>query len=235
MYILGIETSTMTGSVAIITEDRLVAEYTLNTKTTHTERLMSAIDHIVTTASLRIQDIDGIAVGLGPGSFTGLRIGVTTAKSLAYSIQKPIVAIPSLDALASQYLFTDLLICPILDARKHEVYTALYRNTGASVARISAYSVIAPEHILREIAEPVLFLGDGVFPYRQDIEITLGQYAHFADAVHLLPRGSLIAKLGCERLMAGEHDDCFALTPLYIRKSDAEIHWEKMTVHQKSI
>ena len=234
MYILGIETSTMTGSVAIITEDRLIAEYTLNTKTTHTERLMSAIDHIVRSASLRIHDIDGIAVGLGPGSFTGLRIGVTTAKSLAYSIQKPIVVIPSLDALASQYLFTDLLICPILDARKREVYTALYRNTGALVARVSAYSVIAPEHILREIEEPALFLGDGVFPYRQDIETTLGQYAHFADAAHLLPRGSLIAKLGCDRLMAGECDDCFALTPLYIRKSDAEIHWEKMKTNQKS-
>jgi tRNA threonylcarbamoyladenosine biosynthesis protein TsaB len=234
MYILGIETSTMTGSVAIITEDRLIAEYTLNTKMTHTERLVSAIDHIVKSASLRIQDIDGIAVSLGPGSFTGLRIGVTTAKSLAYGIQKPIVAIPSLDALASQYLFTDLLICPILDARKQEVYTAFYRNTGALVERISEYFVITPEHILQEIAEPVLFLGDGVFPYRQDIEITLRQYAYFADAAHLLPRGSLIAKLGRDRLIAGEYDDCFALTPLYIRKSDAEIHWEKMNVHPKN-
>lgn len=233
MYILGIETSTMTGSVAIITEDRLIVEYTLNTKTTHTERLLSAIDDIVRAASLRIQDIDGIAVGLGPGSFTGLRIGVTTAKSLAYSIQKPIIAIPSLDALASQYLFTDLLICPILDARKREVYTAFYRNIGALAERVSEYLVIDPIHILREIAEPVLFLGDGVFPYRQDIETTLKQYAHFADAAHLLPRGSLIAKLGYDRLMADKYDDCFALTPLYIRKSDAEIHWEKMKVHSK--
>jgi len=224
MHILGIDTSTMTGSVAILTEDRLIAEYTLNTKTTHTERLMSAIDHIIQSASLCIQDIDGVAVGLGPGSFTGLRIGITTAKSIAYSIQKPIMAIPSLDALASQYLFTDLLICPILDARKREVYTAFYRNTGASVERLSEYSVIAPERILQEITEPVIFFGDGVFPYRQYIETTLGQHAHFADAAHLLPRGSLIAKLGCDRLTAGEHDDCLALTPLYIRKSDAEIH-----------
>ncbi len=234
MYVLGIETSTMTGSVAIMTEDRLIAEYTLNTKTTHTERLLSAIDHIVRAASLCVQDMDGIAVSLGPGSFTGLRIGITTAKSLAHSIQKPVVAIPSLDALASQYLFSDLLICPILDARKREVYTAFYRNTGAVVERISEYSVIAPAHILREIAEPVLFLGDGVFPYRQDIETTLGPYAHFADAAHLLPRGSLIAKLGRDRLIAGEQNDCLALTPWYIRKSDAEIHWEKRNMSSKN-
>jgi tRNA threonylcarbamoyladenosine biosynthesis protein TsaB len=233
MYILGIDTSTMTGSVAIITEERFIAEYTLNTKTTHTERLMAAIDHIVQAASLRIQDIDGIAVGLGPGSFTGLRIGITTAKSLAYSVQKPIVAIPSLDALAAQYLFTNLLICPILDAKKREVYTAFYRNTGAVVERLSEYSVIAPERFLQDIKEPVLFLGDGVFPYRQYIEKTLGPHALFADAAHLLPRGSLIAKRGCDRLMAGDHDDCFTLTPLYIRKSDAEIHWEKAKTNSK--
>jgi tRNA threonylcarbamoyladenosine biosynthesis protein TsaB len=217
----------MTGSVAIITEDCLIAEYSLNTRTTHAERLMSVIDYILRTVSLCIQDIHGIAIGLGPGSFTGLRIGVTTAKSLAYSIQKPIVAIPSLDALASQYLFTDLLICPILDARKQEVYTAFFRNTGSSVEKLSEYSVITPEHVLREITEPVIFLGDGVLRYRQYIETRLGQHALFADAAHLLPRGSLIAKLGCDRLIAGEYDDCFALTPLYVRKSDAEIHWEK--------
>jgi tRNA threonylcarbamoyladenosine biosynthesis protein TsaB len=227
MYVLGIETSTMSGSVAIITADRLIAENTLNTRTTHAERLLSAIDHLLQTVSLSIQQIDGIAVGLGPGSFTGLRIGVTTAKSLAYSIQKPLVGIPSLDALASQYLFTNLLICPMLDARKREVYTALYRNDGAIVERVSEYAVITPEHVLRDLTEPVMFLGDGVFPYRQMIETTLGHHALFADAARMLPRGSLIAKLGCDRLIAGEHDDWFALTPLYIRQSDAEIHWEK--------
>jgi len=188
---------------------------------------MSAIDHLLQAASLGIQEIDGIAVGLGPGSFTGLRIGVTTAKSLAYSIQKPVMAIASLDALAAQYLFTDLLICPMLDARKREVYTAFYRNPGARVERLSDYAVIAPERFLREVTEPVLFLGDGVFPYRQSIEMTLGEYALFADAAHLLPRGSLIAKLGYDRLRAGDYDNCLALTPLYLRKSDAEIHWEK--------
>ncbi len=226
MYILGIETSTMTGSVAICTEERLIAEYTLNTKATHAERLLTAIEHVVQSTSLTIRDLDGIAVAKGPGSFTGLRIGVTTAKSLAYSIQKPIVAVSSLDALASQYLYSDRLLCPFLDARKKEVYTAFYRNTGAHIQRLSEYAVIAPHNVFQEIHEPVVFLGDGVAPYRHQIDEALGELAYFADPAHLLPRGSLVAEIGAKRLLQGEADDCFALTPFYLRKSDAEIHWE---------
>ncbi len=226
MIILGIDTSTMAGSVAIISEDRLLAELTVNTKTTHAERLLSTIDLVVKSASLTIRDLDGIAVSSGPGSFTGLRIGVTTAKGIAYSIHKPIAAIPSLDALASQFLYSKLLICPILDAKKHELYTAFYRNTREEVHRLSEYSAIAPQHLFQAIKEPTLFLGDGVIPYRKQIEAALGEHAFFADPAHLLPRGSLIATLGYERLLAGKHNDCLSLTPCYLRKSDAEIHWE---------
>ena len=233
MYILGIDTSTMTGSIAISTESVLIAEFTLNTKTTHAERLLTAIDQIVQAASLTIRDIDGVAVASGPGSFTGLRIGVTTAKSIAHSIQKPIVAVSTLDALASHYRYTDVLLCPILDARKKEVYTAFYRNVNGEIQRLTEYSVITPENLLKDIQEPVLFLGDGVITYRQQITSILGDQALFADPAHLLPRGSFIAQLGCERLLAGESDDCFALTPLYIRKSDAEIHWEKAHVQNR--
>ncbi len=226
MYILGIETATMTGSVALLSEDRLMAEYTLHSGVTHTERLLSAIDHLMQAAGLTMAALDAIAVSKGPGSFTGLRIGITTAKSLAYSLQTPVVAIPSLDALAAQYVFTPMLLCPILDARKREVYTAFYRNTGAAVQRVSDYAVIAPDLVLQAITEPVLFLGDGVFRYRDIITTTLGALAHFADAAHGLPRAGLIAQLGALRLQHGDTDQCFDLTPLYIRKSDAEIHWK---------
>lgn len=227
MYILGIETSTMTGSVAILKEDRVLAEYTLHTPQTHTERLLHTIHQTLQAVSLSVRDLDGIAVSAGPGSFTGLRIGVTTAKSIAYSIRKPVAAIPSLDALASQYLFCNTLICPMIDARKKEVYAAFYRNSGAQVQRLSEYAVVQPEDFVREITEPALFLGDGVFPYRPVIERLLGEQAIFADPVHLLPRGSCIAKLGYDRFKRGEQDDCFALTPVYLRKSEAEIHWEQ--------
>ena len=230
MYILGIETATMTGSVALITERALVAEETVNTKTTHAERLISAIDHVLAAAALPLREIDGIAVSAGPGSFTGLRIGVTTAKSLAYSLRKPIIAVSSLDALASQFLYSSLLICPILDARKKEVYTACYRNSGAQAQRISDYAVMSPDSLAQAIHEPALFLGDGVFAYRKQLEAALGERALFADPAHLLPRGSLVAKLGLDRLAAGERDDAFALTPRYLRKSDAEIHWEQRQI-----
>lgn len=232
MYILGIETSTMTGSVAIITEQQLIVEQTINTKITHAERLITTIDDTLRAASLTIREIDGIAVSSGPGSFTGLRIGVTTAKSLAYSIRKPIVAVSSLDALSSQFFYTSYLICPMLDARKKEVYSACYSNSGAKVQRVSEYMVITPANLLKGIHEPTLFLGDGVMPYRREIASTLGESAIFADAAHLLPRGSLVAKLGCDRLLAGEQDDCSALTPFYLRQSDAEIHWERAQLAQ---
>lgn len=226
MYILGIDTSTTTGSVAVITETHLLAEYTINAKTTHAERLMVSIDAMLQAIPLDIHEIDAIAVSIGPGSFTGLRIGVTTAKGLAYSLHTPLVGVHSLDGLASQFLFSQQLLCPILDARKQQVYTAFYRNSGATVRRLSDYAVIAPQHVLQDIREPVLFLGDGVNKYRQEIEHTLGKLAMFADAAHLLPRASLIAALGYQRLQRGECDDHFALTPFYLRKSDAEIHWE---------
>ena len=227
MYILGIDTSTMTGSLAIIRDDRLIAEYSVNTKTTHAERLLTSIDLLLQAASLTVQDLDGIAVASGPGSFTGLRIGITTAKSIAYSIQKPIVGVSSLDALAAHYLYSERLLCPILDARKKEVYSAFYRNLEGQIQRVSDYSVIAPENLVKDIQEPVLFLGDGVTPYRQQLTSLLGDFALFADSAHLLPRGSLVAALGRMRLIGGDSDDCFALTPVYIRKSDAEIHWER--------
>lgn len=226
MNILGIDTATMAGSIAVITEQQLIAEITVNTKTTHTERLLPLIDQTLRAASLTIQQIDGIAVASGPGSFTGLRIGVTTAKSLAYSIQKPLVGVPALDALASQFLYTGVLICPLLDARKQEVYTALYRNIGDWVQRISEYSVIAPKNLLKALHEPTLFLGDGVLAYRSQICEVLGDRALFANPALMLPRASLIAKLGLDRFLSGASDDSFALTPFYLRKSDAEIHWE---------
>ena len=233
MYILGIETSTMTGSIAIICDERLIVEYSVNTKTTHAERLLTSIDLVLQSASLTVQELDGIAVASGPGSFTGLRIGITTAKSIAYSIGKPIVGVPSLDALAAQYLHSDLLLCPIFDARKKEVYSAFYRNTGGQVQRLSDYSVITPENLVKDLEEPVLFLGDGVAPYRQQLTSLMGERALFSDPAHLPPRGSLVATLGSRRLADGDYDDSFALTPCYIRKSDAEIHWEQANSHGK--
>ena len=226
MYILGIETATMTGSVAVIDGTRVLIEQTLHTRATHTERLLKTIDNALHALSMSLEHLDGIAVSIGPGSFTGLRIGVTTAKSLAYSLHKPVVGIPTLDALAAQYVFTDTLICPLLDARKREVYAAFYRNSGAQVERVSDYAVITPQDLFHDVTEPVIVLGEGTVPYRSQIETLLGPQARFADMAHGTPRGSLVAQSGYQRITGGHADDTLTLTPLYVRKSDAEIHWE---------
>ncbi len=217
----------MTGSVAVLDGTRVLIEQTLHTRVTHTERLLDTIDGALRAISIPLERLDGIAVGLGPGSFTGLRIGVTTAKSLAYSLHKPVVGIPTLDALAAQYLFTPTLVCPLLDARKREVYAAFYRNTGAQVERISEYAVLAPQHLFHDVSEAVIVLGEGTIPYRNQLETLLGSQANFADMAHSTPRSSLIAQLGHDRIIRGEYDDTLTLTPLYVRRSDAEIHWER--------
>lgn len=227
MYILGIETATMTGSVAVLDGTRVLIEQTIYTRVTHTERLLDAIDSVLRVIALPLEQLDGVAVGLGPGSFTGLRIGVTTAKSLAYSLHKPLVGIPTLDALAAQYLFTPTLVCPLLDARKREVYAAFYRNSGAQVERLSDYAVITPHNLFHDVTEAVIVLGEGIIPYRHQLETLLGARVHFADMAHSVPRSSLIAQLGHDRLMRGDADNTLTLTPLYVRQSDAEIHWER--------
>jgi len=126
MKILAIETSTMMGSVAVMDKTQLIAEYRLNIKGTHSERLVRIIDEVLKDSGLEFKDLDGYAVSIGPGSFTGLRIGITTVKGLAFVTRKPVAAIPTLDALACNIPFSQYQICPMLDARKKEVYTALY-------------------------------------------------------------------------------------------------------------
>ncbi|RKY01883.1 tRNA (adenosine(37)-N6)-threonylcarbamoyltransferase complex dimerization subunit type 1 TsaB, partial [Candidatus Poribacteria bacterium] len=126
MRVLGIDTSTTTGSIGLIDGDKVVAEHVLDVMETHSSRLMPAIDQMLKKAGLSIWDVDLIAVSKGPGSFTGLRVGVATAKGLAYALRKPIVGVPSLDVLAFGVKFFDGLICPLLDARRGEVYGAIY-------------------------------------------------------------------------------------------------------------
>lgn len=227
MKVLGIDTSTMTGSVGLLNDRELMGEYTIGNLVNHSERLMTMIDLLLKEVNLKPEEIDGIAVALGPGSFTGLRIGVTTAKALAYSLKKPIAGIPTLDALAQHFPLTDRLICPILDARKQEVYSAFYRSDGHQARRVSDYQVSSIEKVLEKIQEPVVFLGNGLLFYQTHIAKTLGEKALFADPPHSSPRGGLIAWLGLLRLIQQDQDDPFSLVPLYVRKSDAEIFWGK--------
>ena len=225
MKVLGIDTSSAVGSIGIIENESVIAEYSLNVVASHSVRLMPAIDDVLKRAGLKIQDIDGFAVTIGPGSFTGLRIGVGTVKSFSYALKKPIVGVITLDALAYNLKFADKLICPILDARKQEVYSAIYRG-GLKLVRQTDYLCAKIESILAHLTEPTIFVGDGVNRYREVIVENLKEHAIIAEPPFRFCRGAVVALLGYERLANGESDDYFSITPFYIRKPEAEVRME---------
>ena len=223
MIILGIETATMTGGVALLDEERLISEYTLNVRTTHTARLMPAIDQILRDSSIDKREIDGIAISTGPGSFTGLRIGLATAKGLALGLSIPLLGVPTLDALARNVPFAAHQICPVLDAKKKEVYASLFRYEGDDLIRRMPYQVIPPADLMKQIHEETIFLGDAVDVYRELISEKLGHLAIFAPDAQRLPRAAIVAEMGLSKLKANEYLDIASAEPLYIRPSDAEM------------
>ena len=228
MKVLGIDTSTSCGSVGLIDDDSFIAEYLLNIPVTHSERLLGAIELILRESRCVLEDLDGWAISLGPGSFTGLRIGVSTVKGLAFATRKPVAGVPTLDALAHLISPTPYLICPILDARKGEVYAAFYRyEKGDNLEKISPYQAIRPEELVRKIDEKVIFIGDGVRTYGDYLQKTLPSLSTFPPSpIHVL-YGSIVAKLGLEFLRKGESLDLAAFTPIYVRSSEAEIKWKE--------
>ncbi|MCZ6678589.1 MAG: tRNA (adenosine(37)-N6)-threonylcarbamoyltransferase complex dimerization subunit type 1 TsaB [Candidatus Poribacteria bacterium] len=217
MKILGVDTSTPIGSVGLIDGEHFIAEHTLNIVKAHSSRLMPAIDQILTWAGLTVHDLDACAVGVGPGSFTGVRIGVGTIKPLCYAIKKPILGVSTLEAIAYNLRYTDGLICPILDARKNEVYGAIFRG-GKDFARESADLCVPIESLLDRIAATAIFVGDGLQRYAPAVRERFGEDVTFADATFNVPRGTSIARLGYARLLTGQSDDYFSLTPNYVRR-----------------
>ena len=227
MKVLGIDTSTPCGSVGLADDEGVLSEYLLNIPVTHSERLLSSIQFVLGEAHCTMEALDGWAISLGPGSFTGLRIGVSTVKGLAFATGKPVVGVPTLDGLAGQVSPTPYLICPMLDARKGEVYTAFYRYEGDLVVRLSDYQAIPPEVLIREVAEKAIFIGDGVKTYGGYLRKTLPSFALFPAApLHLL-HGSTVAKLGLDPLRKNDHLDISRFTPIYVRPSEAEIKWQQ--------
>jgi tRNA threonylcarbamoyladenosine biosynthesis protein TsaB len=225
---MGIDTSTSCGSLGLIEDEEVISDYLLNIPVTHSERLLGAIEFVLREARCPIERIDGWVVALGPGSFTGLRIGVSTVKGLAFATGKPVVGVSILDVLASQIAPTSHLICPILDARKKEVYTAFYRyEEGRSLMRQSDYQAIRPEDLVKKITEETIFLGDGVRTYGDFLLNCLPSLAIFPPAPFHVSHGSMVAKLGIELLKKGEHLNLSTFSPIYIRPSEAEMKWQE--------
>ncbi|GIW46293.1 MAG: tRNA (adenosine(37)-N6)-threonylcarbamoyltransferase complex dimerization subunit type 1 TsaB [Deltaproteobacteria bacterium] len=227
MLVLGIETSTYAGSVALIEDERVVGEVFINLGPSHSEKLLPIIEWLLREVGLNKEDVEGIAVSIGPGSFTSVRVGVATAKGLAFSLGVPVVGVSSLEVLALNFPFAPFVICSIIDARKGEVFMALFRSLNGSLERISEDTLVRPEHLISIIREKTIFVGDGTLSYRELLKDSLGELALFSTPGLNFPRASNCALIGIERLKKGQKDDVFSLAPKYLRKSEAEILKEK--------
>jgi tRNA threonylcarbamoyladenosine biosynthesis protein TsaB len=216
MRLLAIETSTLAGGVALLDGDRLVGEYLLDVRVTHSERLMAALDRVLHDAGVTLDEIDALAVAVGPGSFTGLRIGLGTAKGLAFGRDLPVAAVPTLDAMAAGVPFAALPVCPVIDARKGEVYVSRYRWDGAAMRREWDYLAMSPAELTERLDEPVILVGDAA-------SSIVSPLARLAPVARRLPSAACVGQVGLERLARGERTDAAALVPLYLRPSQAEL------------
>jgi tRNA threonylcarbamoyladenosine biosynthesis protein TsaB len=225
MRVLGIDTSTMTAAVGLVQDDELLVEVKFDVKVTYSEVLMPAIDMALKTVGLGPGDLDGFAVSIGPGSFTGLRIGLSTVKGLCFAAGKPLAAVPSLDALAFQSLFCRYQVVPLLDAKKNEVYAAIYDTAGGKLNRKSDFWAVGIEDLSRKITQESLFVGPGAKLYRKELVDLLGQKAYFATGVQSTPSGVSVARLGAVKLMADQTENLSQLEPLYLRQSEAELKY----------
>ncbi|MCL4457386.1 MAG: tRNA (adenosine(37)-N6)-threonylcarbamoyltransferase complex dimerization subunit type 1 TsaB [Nitrospirae bacterium] len=223
MKLLAIETSTMLGGVAIMDGDALIAESRLNVKFTHSERLMTGMDYALEQSGLKIEDIDVFAVAIGPGSFTGLRVGLSTVKGLVYATGKKLVSVPTLEAFAWNVPFSEYDVCPLLDARRKEVYAGIFRWTDDGFVRVMSEQAIKMEALMSLIIEPTIFLGEGALIYKENIKANLGDKAFFANPQHMVPSPANVAYLGMKKAAAGEFEEPIALAPMYLRKSEAEM------------
>jgi len=216
MRVLAVETSTLAGGAALLDGGLVVGEYTLDISLTHSERLMGAIDRLLTDAGWTVRDLDGLAVSVGPGSFTGLRIGLSTVKGLALALAIPIAAVPTLDAMATLLPFAALPVCPVLDARKREVYASLYRWDGTDMRREWDYLALAPADLARRLDEPVIVLGDAA-------DQVDSPYARRIRPPRRGPSPAAVGFLGHSRLATGDTIAPAALVPIYLRPSEAEL------------
>lgn len=227
MKILAIDTSTASCSTAIIDGGVVRAELTTVNNQTHSKHLMTMIDTVSKMSGIKMAALDGFAVTIGPGSFTGLRIGISTIKGLAWSLAKPVVGISSLAALAWQCAPVPYLICPLLDARKHEVYAGRYRYSAGKLIKDGDELVSDPLAVIDDIQEPCVFLGSGAALYRKEISNKLGELSIFVERRKDHIHASAIAELSIQRFTKHRHDEVASLVPHYIRKSDAELTRQK--------
>ena len=229
MKILAIDSSGLVATVALVEDDNLIAEYTIHHKNTHSQTLMPMLDEVKRMVELELDTVDAIAVASGPGSFTGLRIGAATAKGLAMGLNKPIIEVPTLEGMAYQMYGTATLICPIMDARRNQVYTGLYQftesETGYCMETLKegcACDIIECIDMVNSFRQPVIFMGDGVPVFEAVIKEHATVPVTFAPAHRRLQSASAVATLAIEFAKAGRFVEAKDHAPEYFRMSQAE-------------
>lgn len=224
MKILGIESSSMVASVALFTDELITAEYTVNYKKTHSQTLLPMIDTVASMVELDLSELDAIAVSGGPGSFTGLRIGAATAKGLGLALDKPLIHVPTVDALAYNMYGCEGLVCPMMDARRGQVYAGIYRMKDGMETLKQQYAADLGELLdeLGRMGEPVVFLGDGVPVSLDAIRQSCRVNWRLAPPHMNRQRAASVAALGAEYYRAGRTESAAEHTPDYLRLSQAE-------------
>lgn len=229
MLVLSVDSSSNAASVAIISEDKLIGEITLNDKKQHSVLLMSLIDELLKSNNLTIKDIDAYVISKGPGSFTGLRIGMATIKGLAMGTKKPCISISTLDGLAYNVNTFSGIICPIMDALRGNVYTCLFKSQKGKLEKLIDYSVLSVDELktkLEELNEEVIFIGDGCDKFKDFFKENL-ENCNFAPNHCNFARASALGELGINLLKEGLSEDINTFAPLYLRKSQAEREYDK--------
>ncbi len=221
MKILAVNTATPCCGVALIDAETVSAACMVNINETHALHLLPLIDKTLKSCHLSVSDLDGFAVARGPGSFTGLRIGISTIKGLAAACGKPLAGVSSLDALAYPFCRCDQRVCALIDARKNQVYACWYRSKGQTMEKLTAEEVLPPETAAGKFDGACLFVGTGAEAYRAVIEKKAGSGARFALPFQNDIRPDAIGHLGMQRLSDNDTDKLDDFTPVYIRPPDA--------------
>lgn len=235
VLILAIETSTGCGSVALTRGDghsgKVLAEYTLQPEVTHSRRLLASVAAMMEILSISWHDLDAVAVSQGPGSFTGLRIGMAAAKGLALGADLPLIGVPTLDGLAAQLTPTSLPVYLVLDARKQQVYAARYSFSAMTCTRMGAVEVLSAAQLRDKIQEPTWVAGPGVVACVDQLQAHPQAHLLYSSVLH--PRAAAIGFCGAAQLGEATYGDGDHLVPLYVRASEAELNLRQMAREQE--
>lgn len=228
MKILGIETSMYAGSIAVSEDEKVLGEYYFNTGPTHSEKLLPSIDWLLKELEVKKEELGGIAVSLGPGSFTSLRIGLAAAKGLSYGLNIPIAGVSTLELMANNLAFTHFKICPVIDAKRGEVFAAFFESQEGRAVRISEDMVLSPQNLAREIKDKTVFIGDGALLCADFLEYIMGRegFAAFCPESLNYPRAGVLSAMGYIIIKDSGGDDPHTLSPHYMRKPEAELSKE---------